>query len=604
MTLQKRINGLKLNIKFTLIIILLVIFPIGVLGGVLYYNMENNVIQENVNYMQYTMERSRDNVLTNIDSINMATQLFLSDEPLLDVLNLSVSGKTEMTTEELRDFYDTEIVSLERLVNNNQRLYGVHAYAVNDDVQEMMPILYNRSRMEYMDWAPYAGEKGWYYGYYDATFKRLEQEEPLVGLVTPIEDYDNGTIGVIEASMKMKDMFTPLYEDIDNEWGFFLVDDGTILSGDKEVDGAEVLAEEVLRSEADKSEVQTCYRKISGKKLVISHVYFKDLGGTLVSVQDITAGVGAVYRSRNLFVAIMSVLMFALAFFVNQIVKRMLRQFYEILKSIRKVQKGDLSVRIAGCGTDEMGELGTQINKMLDRIEKLMQDNLERELLAKNSEIKALQNQINAHFIYNVLESIKMMAEIDEEYAISDAITSLGKLLRYSMKWVAGNVQVKDELDYIKNYLVLINLRFDYEIYLSLNLPDEILQQEIPKMSLQPIVENAIYHGIEQMAEDTNIYIKGIIEGTDCVIEITDAGKGMSEDEIEKLREKIAGKLESSGGSGHGIGLKNVQDRIQIAFGEGYGLEIQSKLSCYTKVSVRIPFRTGDTETKKEGAAS
>lgn len=604
MTLQKRINGLKLNIKFTLLIILLVIFPIGVLGGVLYYNMENNVIQENVNYMQYTMERSRDNVLTNIDSINMATQLFLSDEPLLDVLNLSASGKAEMTTEELRDFYDTEIVSLERLVNNNQRLYGVHAYAVNDDVQEMMPILYNRSRMEYMDWAPHAGEKGWHYGYYDATFKRLEQEEPLVGLVTPIEDYDNGTIGVIEASMKMEDMFATLYEDIDNEWGFFLVDDGTILSGDKEVDGAEALAEEVLRSEADKSEVQTCYRKINGKKLVISHVYFKDLGGTLVSVQDITAGVGAVYRSRNLFVVIMSVLMVALAFFVNQIVKRMLRQFYEILKSIRKVQKGDLSVRIAGCGTDEMGELGTQINKMLDRIEKLMQDNLERELLAKNSEIKALQNQINAHFIYNVLESIKMMAEIDEEYAISDAITSLGKLLRYSMKWVAGNVQVKDELDYIKNYLALINLRFDYEIFLSLNLPDEILQQEIPKMSLQPIVENAIYHGIEQMAEDTNIYIKGIIEGTDCVIEITDAGKGMSEDEVTKLREKIAGKLESSGGSGHGIGLKNVQDRIRIAFGEGYGLEIRSRLSCYTKVSVRIPFQTGDPETKKEEAAS
>lgn len=602
MTLIKRINGLKLNIKFTLLIILLVIFPIGILGGVLYYNMENSVIKENVNYMQYTMERSRDNVLTNIDSINMATQLFLSDEQLLNVLNLSASGKTEMTTEELREFYETDITSLERLVNNNQRLYEVHAYAVNDNVQEMMPILYNRSRMEHMDWASDAGEKGWHYGYYDATFEQLEQEEPLVALITPVEDYDNGTIGVIEASMRMEDMFAPLYEDIKNEWGFFLVDDGTILSGDKEVDGAEALAEKVIQP--GKSGVQTCYRKINGKKLVISQVYFKDLGGTLVSVQDITAGVGAVYRSRNLFVVIMSFLMVALAFFVNQIVKRMLRQFYEILKSIRKVQKGDLGVRITGCGTDEMGELGTQINKMLDRIEKLMQENLERELLAKNSEIKALQNQINAHFIYNVLESIKMMAEIDEEYAISDAITSLGKLLRYSMKWVAGNVQVKDELDYIKNYLVLINLRFDYEIYLSLNLPDEILQQEIPKMSLQPIVENAIYHGIEQMAEDTNIYMKGIIEGTDCVIEITDAGKGMSEDEVAKLREKIAGKLESSGGSGHGIGLKNVQDRIRIAFGEGYGLSIQSRLSCYTKVSVRIPFQTGDQKTEKEEAAS
>ena len=122
-------------------------------------------------------------------------------------------------------------------------------------------------------------------------------------------------------------------------------------------------------------------------------------------------------------------------------------------------------------------------------------------------------------------------------------------------------------------------------------MPEIVLKQEIPKMSLQPIVENSIYHGIEQMAEDTNIYIKGYIENGDCIIEITDAGKGMSEEEIEKLRLKIAGELDSNGGSGNGIGLKNVQDRIHIAFGEKYGLKIYSKEGCYTKVEVRLPIR-------------
>lgn len=218
-----------------------------------------------------------------------------------------------------------------------------------------------------------------------------------------------------------------------------------------------------------------------------------------------------------------------------------------------------------------------------------MEDNLKRELLAKNAEIKALQNQINAHFIYNVLESIKMMAEIEEKYDISDAITTFGKLLRYSMRWNSGNVTVEQEIDYIRNYLKLINLRFDYEIYLSLNIPDIIYQQQIPKMSLQPIVENAIYHGIEQMAEDTNIYIKGLIDGNDCMIEITDAGKGMSEEEVVQLYKKIAGEIETTGGSGNGIGLKNVQDRIRMSFGDAYGIEIASKLGCYTKIMVRIP---------------
>lgn len=113
-------------------------------------------------------------------------------------------------------------------------------------------------------------------------------------------------------------------------------------------------------------------------------------------------------------------------------------------------------------------------------------------------------------------------------------------------------------------------------------------------MSLQPIVENAIYHGIEEMAENTNIYMKGIIEGTDCIIEITDAGKGMSEEEVERLYKKITGEIETSGGSGNGIGLKNVQDRIKMSFGERYGIEIASKLGCYTKIMVRIPLRKNE----------
>lgn len=324
---------------------------------------------------------------------------------------------------------------------------------------------------------------------------------------------------------------------------------------------------------------------------MIGYMPLKELGGTLVSVYDITDKVQQVYDMRTVFIVSMILILIMVAFFINFIVRGLLRKFYDILHSIRKVQKGDLDVVIEDCGTDEMGELGMQINKMLERIKQLMEDNLNRELLMKNSEIRALQNQINAHFIYNVLESIKMMAEIDEEYEISDAITSLGKLLRYSMRWTSGNVTVEEEVEYIKNYIALINLRFDYEIFLSLNLPPLILKQKIPKMSLQPIVENAIYHGIEELAEDTTIYVKGIEKEGDCMIEITDAGKGMTQEEVAELYKKISGEIETSGGSGNGIGLKNVQDRIQMNFGKKYGIEIISKLDCYTKVMVRIPLQ-------------
>lgn len=580
----------KLNIKFTIIIVLFTVVPLCISIGALFHIMMQNVIDENISYMQYTMERNSDNMATRIDSVNMSTQFFLSDDSLKQVLNASVSGE-ELSTEDWLKFKNVEVSSLERLVNNNPLLYSVRVYAVNDQVQEMMPILYSRKRMEKQSWVEKEDYTGWNYNYTDNIFSSytMDQNRKIMSLITQVEDRNNGTIGVIEAAMTMENMFPSLYESIEDEWSYFYTDNGEKYFGENRKPESEKLIEVIKPRHLEDGELMTSYKESGRKKLVVSGMYIREMSGTLICVKDITSDINRVKWSRLLFFIGMAVLTVFLALVINLIVQHLLRKFYEILKSIRNVQKGDLSVVIPECGNDEMGELGTQINKMLERIKQLMNDNLNREMLAKNSEIRALQNQINAHFIYNVLESIKMMAEIDEEYAISDAVTSLGKLLRYSMKWVSGNVLVEQELEYIKNYMALINLRFDYEIYLSLNIPELILKQEIPKMSLQPIVENAICHGIEQMAEDTNIYIKGLLEGDDCVIEITDAGKGMTEDEVKRLKQKIAGEIDSNGGSGNGIGLKNVQDRIHIAFGEKYGIEIASMIGCYTKIRVRIP---------------
>lgn len=586
----ERFQNQKLNIKFTFVIIIFTIVPIGIFAGILFYIMEKNVVDENLNYMEYTMQRNQDSIETNINSINMSTQFFLSDDALLEVLNRAKEGDV-LTTEEWLEFKDINVSALERLVNNNPVLYGVRVYAATDNVQEMMPILYQESRMQKQEWAEDGEYLGWHYNFNDNIFSSytMNQNRKIICLVTPIIDNENGTIGTIEAAMTMEDMFPSLYEGIEHEWSCFVTGDGENYFGDEASAENGALLEQIFAEFSSEEGIQVSYIQTEGQNLIVTYLPVKELSGVLVCVKDITQNIRDVHDIRNIFVVVMLLFIGVLAFFINSIVQRLLKQFYDILRSIRKVQKGDLDVVIENCGKDEMGELGTQINKMLARIKQLMEDNLNREMLVKNSEIRALQNQINAHFIYNVLESIKMMAEIDEEYAISDAVTALGKLLRYSMKWVSGNVLVEQELEYIKNYMALINLRFDYEIYLSLNIPDIILKQEIPKMSLQPIVENAIYHGIEQMAEDTNIYIKGRVEEQDCVIEITDAGRGMSEEEVKQLRLKIAGEMDSSGGSGNGIGLKNVQDRIHIAFGEKYGIEIASKLGCYTKIMVRIP---------------
>lgn len=445
--------------------------------------------------------------------------------------------------------------------------------------------------MERLTWAQDAVITGWKFNYMDTIFDSymIDQSSKIMSLVTRIEDYEYGELGILEVAMSMETMFEGMYAGNEEMITCFLDEHGNDYYGEEQ-DRENILMQTTLEDMAQDAYADTYYHTVINRKdVIVGCLDVKELSGTLVCVQDISGDVGRVRYMRNLFVLMAVALIPFLVIGINAVVKTVLHQLYRILGAIKEVQAGNLDVAIENCGTDEIGELGSQFNKMFSEIRRLMEDNLKRELLAKNAEIKALQNQINAHFIYNVLESIKMMAEIEEKYDISDAITTFGKLLRYSMRWNSGNVTVEQEIDYIRNYLKLINLRFDYEIYLSLNIPDIIYQQQIPQMSLQPIVENAIYHGIEQMAEDTNIYIKGLIDGNDCMIEITDAGKGMSEEEVVQLYKKIAGEIETTGGSGNGIGLKNVQDRIRMSFGDAYGIEIASKLGCYTKIMVRIP---------------
>lgn len=533
------INLFKLNSNFTLVILAFTFIPIAIISGFLFYNLERDAIKESHNYMESKITRDLGRIETNIESINMSTRFFLSDEGLMTVLTDSYDNK-QVDIKTILEFYNSEIADLERLVNNNPLLYSVRVFTVTDNVQEMMPILYNHSRMSNLEWASSDNITGWHFEYYDTTFSSLisDQKNELASLVTEVTDYDRGTIGYIEAAMTMESMFPGVYENGDDEWSFFTDTDGTILFGQGNNSDEQMIMDAFTEPLGDLDN-QIIYFKKSGKYVTIGRYPVKAMDGVMYSVQDITDNIRSVYRRRNIFVFIMTIVLFITAALIDRMVR-----------------------------------------------------NFQKEVLAKNSEIRSLQNQINAHFIYNVLESIKMMAEIDEKYEISDAITSLGKLMRYSIKASFGNVQLHEELEYIRNYVLLINLRYDFEVILSINVPDELMDQEILKMSLQPIVENAVLHGIEPVAADTTVYIKAWEENKIFKIEITDSGKGMDTEELEKLMKRIHGEIEETGGSGNGIGLKNVEDRIKLSFGHEYGLQVYSEPLKYTKVSITLPRQT------------
>lgn len=181
---------------------------------------------------------------------------------------------------------------------------------------------------------------------------------------------------------------------------------------------------------------------------------------------------------------------------------------------------------------------------------------------------------------------------------VLEVSAQMGKLLRYSMKWESGNVRLSRELDYIENYIALMNLRFDYVIRLDMEIPEELKQQRLPKISLQPVVENAVVHGAAVLAADTTIVIRGEVdrEKGRYAIHIHDEGKGMDEAALNRLRCQIDGEEAAPSSAGNGIGLHNVQSRIQRCFGPDFGLSVTSRVGEGTTVTFILPFQGRDEE--------
>lgn len=597
-----KFKNLSLKYKFTLCILIFTAIPIVLLSNYLFTSMERNIVENKKNDIQFNINQSYNQLQKNIELCNLTAQIFINNKNLNAYIDKVTSGES-ISIEEKIEFYRNDIMNFEKIVNNNPYLYGVRVYVESDTMQEMVPVLFQKDRMRKLTWAEnndfVYGE--WQLDYIDNIFSDTYSIIPdhIASLVINMSAVEIKESALVEVAIKMSTLFPDIYQTDEEGWTCFIDAKGNIYSNEQVVKDWSIYLDYLEDNVLIPDEQNVTIKKRERETVIIASIPVKELAGTLVRVYSMDRDLQGLQKSKYIFTAGIIAGMILLGVLVNFSVKLLLDNFYKVMKTVHDVQQGDMDVRVGLVSSDEMGELATQFDKMLDIINQLMKENIRSEVLKKDFELRALQNQIDSHFLFNVLETIKMMAEIREEYNISDALTSLGKLLRYGIHITSQKVDVQEEIAYIQNYMVLINYRYEYDIFLSINLPTDILQQKIPKMTLQPIVENAIIHGIEELAEDTNIYIKGILYDDYVEIEITDQGIGMHQKEVEILRKKISGEIESTGKT-NGIGLKNVQDRLQAVFGENYGIEIVSRKDCFTKVIVRIPRILKLTDNKGE----
>ncbi|WP_145921922.1 histidine kinase [Paenibacillus sp. O199] len=280
---------------------------------------------------------------------------------------------------------------------------------------------------------------------------------------------------------------------------------------------------------------------------------------------------------------------------VSHTTRRIFRRLDSVLASMRQVRKGELDATIdTGLDENERGdeidEVAVSYNKMLHEVQRLMTQVVDKQLIAKNAQLHSLHSQINSHFLYNALESIRMLAEVQRQPAIANSLVSLGSQLRYSMQWRSDTVALREELANIQSYIQFINLMEGGSIMLTADLPQEVLRYAIPKMCMQPIVENAVHHAAPS-GESVCIQITVSVENERLLIKIQDDGEGLDPEMLVRLQAALRGDSDSPiVTSKNGLGLENVNKRLQLHYGEDYGLWIDSVQGAYTCVTIHLPW--------------
>ncbi len=259
----------------------------------------------------------------------------------------------------------------------------------------------------------------------------------------------------------------------------------------------------------------------------------------------------------------------------------------KISKIMKQVQSGNMKVRLHVRYADEVGLLGKHFNQMLERIDGLIGEVADGRLRKKEAEMRALQSQINPHFIYNTLETIRMMAELNDDDHVSAMTYNLGQMLRYSLTKGVEVGTVASELEHLEHYLFLQNMRFNDKFTLKLDVPDHIKRLPMLKLILQPVVENSIYHGLEKRDGPGEISISAYNLGIDTYFVLSDDGVGMSKETVYKMNDRFD-KLIYDKDSKGGIGLQNVNERIKLHYGPEYGLQLESRLGQGTRVIMKI----------------
>jgi two-component system sensor histidine kinase YesM len=581
----------------------LFLFTIGITGAISYHVASNEVI-EKMSLAQMNLAKKTMNEFNYLaqDAVDFTNYLFLSSvvSELLDGNHTSPSIRQKAY----------QMIS--SLMVTRHSFQSMIIYKLDDPTREFQPFAVNQTGItSAMTYEQFRKSK-----YYDLAFQSkkgvwvyMKKEEGLfVGdkhnkilfikvlkNVYTLEDIGIIVLGIDEIRLKQ------LYGNALIEEGaeFFLFNpDGTILtssngfwSGRKDKDLHHFDHFPIASDPSSLSNAE--------KGWIVSHVQSDLTGWHTVIIQNKKNLLQELNRIRMLTVLVMSTCFLIGLIICWYLALLFVRPIEKLTLSMKRLQKGDFSQRVQFHGNDEIGILGQGYDTMVQRIKELIDDVYKSKLKQKEAELRSLQAQINPHFLYNTLNTICWTAQQKGEYELAEIVYSLSQVFRLSLNDGEDQITIHREVEMIRNYLYIQQIRFQPRFTYEIDVDPSIQHLMIPKLLLQPLVENAIIHGIEPLDGSGLIHIKIYMDRLGLFIEVTDNGVGIPEERLNQIKRHVE-DLRDNGAVNKptptpdsskrlGWALTNIKERLVLTFGSNAKLHIHSSIHKGTQIQIVIP---------------
>ena len=544
-----------------------------------------------------TVENSRQ--LLNQTTINLEDYL-RNMRRISDAMYYTVIKNTDIGSESLED-------SMNLLYEaNKDKLVSVACYTNDGKLTEASPIATEKPGVDVKSQKWFQDAAGELENFHFSTphVQNLFDDPSyryywVVSLSRTVELTRNGNtmLGVLLVDMNyssIEQLLEKANTDTSGEYVYLMASDGEIIYHPKQNLIHMGLYEE-NNTEAAGYEDTTVKENFHGEKRLVTVKTISYTGWKLISVVPMKSFSMGMTGMRNLVVLLVALTVLAVVILNQMVSARISKPLRRLNDSVKEWEAGNMNPDIYIGGSMEVEHLGKTLRSTVAQIRQLMDDIVVEQEEKRKSELDALQSQINPHFLYNTLDSIVWMITGERYDDAVFMITQLASLFRISLSKGKTVIKIEDEVKHARNYMNIQKIRYKNSFEVDFQIEEDILDGCIVKLVLQPLLENAIYYGMEFMDGEGEIHVRGYRKDKDVYLEVEDNGLGMPEEEAAEL---LNGK-ERPHKHGSGVGLVNVHSRLKLRFGEAYGLVIHSCPDEGMMVQIHIPYIPYTVETQK-----